>query len=245
MCGIAGFSLVKKDHINGRALSDALLAGIVQRGTDATGAAWTDRSAKRIRVRKAAKHAAKFRATSLMAMDESVQTAVLHTRYATKGSPSNNGNNHPIIVRPIIGVHNGVITNDDDLYLTLLEDRQAEVDSEAAFALLAQYDEPATDMLGMLEGRVALAWLDTRNADRLHLARLEGSPLAVGQTRHGSVIFASTMTLLMAAVRRERIALDWAQDVEEQTYMTATHGRINDCLEVPVAPRLEAAATLW
>ncbi len=69
-----------------------------------------------------------------------------HTRRPTKGSFHNNANNHPIRVGNIVGVHNGTITNDDELFLSM--DRRKDknrkrigsVDSEAIFALLDNID---------------------------------------------------------------------------------------------------------
>ena len=44
MCGIAGFSISDKDHkvIRTRLLSEAMLRQIQVRGTDATGAVWSE-----------------------------------------------------------------------------------------------------------------------------------------------------------------------------------------------------------
>lgn len=232
MCGIAGFSLNPKERLDARALSAALLTEIQVRGRDATGAAWTDRAAKKVRVSKAPIPAPAFTASRLTRMDPDTLTAVLHTRYATKGTPKNNGNNHPIMCKPIVGVHNGIITNDDDLFTVLERDRQAQVDSEAAFALLADADDEPTHVLGDLQGRVALAWLDTRNADRLHLARVEGSPLAVAQTKRGSLVFASTATLLRGALNRLGRTAHWMDEVDEYTYLNATFGRLDEYLPV-------------
>lgn len=232
MCGIAGFSLNPKERLDARALATALLTEIKVRGRDATGAAWTDRDAKKVRVSKAPVPADAFTATRLMRMDPGTLTAVLHTRYATKGSPKNNGNNHPIMCKPIVGVHNGMIRNDDDLFTVIQRERQAQVDSEAAFALLAESEDDPVYTLGDLEGTVALAWLDTRNADRLHLARVEGSPLAVAQTKKGSLVFASTPGLLRAALNRVSLTSTWMDSVDEYTYLNAQFGRLNEYLPV-------------
>lgn len=68
-----------------------------------------------------------------------------HTREPTKGTVDNNDNNHPIVVGDTVGVHNGVISNDDAIFVTLRQEEQAQarigsVDSEAIFALLDQVD---------------------------------------------------------------------------------------------------------
>lgn len=61
-----------------------------------------------------------------------------HCRLKTKGTEINNKNNHPIIYNKVVGIHNGCISNDDELFtiyggkLT----RNGEVDSEIIFALI-------------------------------------------------------------------------------------------------------------
>ncbi|MDX1314403.1 MAG: hypothetical protein R3356_02775, partial [Eudoraea sp.] len=57
-----------------------------------------------------------------------------HCRWPTQGSPSNNLNNHPLVIDNIIGVHNGVITNDYNLFKEFRTlKRLAEVDTEIIF----------------------------------------------------------------------------------------------------------------
>lgn len=67
-----------------------------------------------------------------------------HAREPTKGTTANNFNNHPIIVGNTIGVHNGIIRNDDEIFANLSDQehvlRQGAVDSEAIMALFDQVD---------------------------------------------------------------------------------------------------------
>jgi glucosamine 6-phosphate synthetase-like amidotransferase/phosphosugar isomerase protein len=78
-------------------------------------------------------------------IDEKTVVLMGHTREPTKGTVYNNDNNHPIIVGETVGVHNGVVSNDDAIFVTLMQNDQAQtrigsVDSEAIFALLDQVD---------------------------------------------------------------------------------------------------------
>ena len=50
--------------------------------------------------------------------------ALIHVRDFTKGHPEIEANNHPIRHGAVVGVHNGVVENDDDL-LARLRDRAA------------------------------------------------------------------------------------------------------------------------
>src|SRR5581483_12468880 len=40
---------------------------------------------------------------------------LVHVRDYTKGHPSISANNHPVSHGPVIGIHNGIIVNDDEL----------------------------------------------------------------------------------------------------------------------------------
>jgi len=64
-----------------------------------------------------------------------------HCRYPTQGSASNNENNHPQVVGNIIGIHNGTITNNHDLFESFgkVIERQAEVDTEIIFQLIHHF----------------------------------------------------------------------------------------------------------
>ena len=229
MCGIAGFCLSRDENINARRLSTCLLNQIVSRGEDATGAAWvqSDRGSKKasIAVSKAPVPAYSFD-PYLKQMPATTKRAILHTRWATQGSPQNNLNNHPIVSGKIVGVHNGVLSNDRPIFDYLREARKAQVDSEAAFALLNRTIYSPAQVLQSLKGRASLAWLDARDKRDLHLARVEGSPLAIGTTKAGSLIFASTMTLLVAGCAEAGVDLAWAEDIDPMTYMTIRNGEI-------------------
>lgn len=75
-------------------------------------------------------------------MNTGPQIILGHTRRPTKGTIHNSDNNHPIIVGNIVGIHNGTITNDDEIFLSLerrkdiRRKRVGSVDSESIFALM-------------------------------------------------------------------------------------------------------------
>lgn len=64
-----------------------------------------------------------------------------HTRAQTKGTYENNFNNHPIHSGHTIGVHNGIISNDEYLWRQAGDPlrRKGEVDSEVIFHLIDQF----------------------------------------------------------------------------------------------------------
>lgn len=230
MCGIAGFCLNKDERFNARKVSEILLNEIVIRGEDATGCAWvqpTDSPGGRptIAVSKAPVPADLF-SPYLEKMPTKTQRVILHTRWATQGSPSNNLNNHPIVSGKIVGVHNGHLSNDKAVFKNLRSERRAQVDSEAAFALIDQTKYAPADVLRSLEGRASLAWLDARDKRDLHLARCDGSPLAIGSTVKGSFFFASTRELLERACDKAKVNLAWCEDVLPYTYLRIRNGEI-------------------
>jgi len=235
MCGIAGFCLNKDEHINAKRVSMALLNQIVSRGEDATGAAWvqSDSANKKatIAVSKAPVPAYGFE-QYLSKMPIATKRAILHTRWATQGSPQNNLNNHPIVSGKIVGVHNGVLSNDDNVFEYLREERQAQVDSEAAFALLNRTKYSPANVLRSLKGRAALAWFDARDKRDLHLARVDGSPLAIGATAKGSLFFASTMPLLVNACADAKVDLSWCEEIAPLTYLRIRNGEIIDLADI-------------
>lgn len=244
MCGIAGFCL--NPHSSERlpapaVISNALLLEIESRGKDSTGYAWASRTFTRIDMRKKAIRAKRFIETgNTNAIPLNAATGILHTRYATKGTPQNSRNNHPIRQGSVVGVHNGHLSNDDALFNHLNVERFGQVDSEAAMALIAHGQGHITERLPMLQGNAALAWLDGRDAKQkrgpiLHLARVSSSPLAVGQTRGGSLLFASTMGLLHKACERLNVDLKWEWDCEEGTYLQVQGGKVTtfDTFTVP------------
>lgn len=231
MCGIAGFCLSPEETgVDARNLSMCLLTQIQSRGRDATGAAWVNKSDPKtkktsITVSKAPVPASRFE-QYLGQMGKGTRRAILHTRWATKGSPQNNLNNHPIVSGKIVGVHNGVLTNDDAVFNYLAEERKAQVDSEAAFALLNRTVYEPIEVLASLQGRAALAWLDARDKRDLHLARVSESPLAIGQTAMGSLVFASTMTLLAEACDDAKLEMAWIENIQPMTYLRIRNGEI-------------------
>lgn len=82
----------------------------------------------------------KFEET-LSKIGPSTNFIMLHSRMASVGGNENNLNNHPIITAPVIGIHNGTLSNDSQLFRTYASRFKPEgtVDSEVIFRLLDMY----------------------------------------------------------------------------------------------------------
>src|SRR4249920_3461026 len=112
MCGIAGYSLSSDSPIGRTLAAQALLAGIAERGADAVGYAYRAGDG-RVEVTKLRGGASAL--LDELAVPQVASQAILHVRDFTKGHPDIHVNNHPVRHRTVVGVHNGVIANDDDL----------------------------------------------------------------------------------------------------------------------------------
>jgi glucosamine 6-phosphate synthetase-like amidotransferase/phosphosugar isomerase protein len=239
MCGICGASLAARDAAEVQSLARDLLLGIEERGRHATGLAWE--SDGDVWIDKAAISATTF--TARMPNMGTTRAFLGHTRWASQGSPSNPLNNHPIDADGVVGIHNGVLSNDDDIFGLLGPNlRRGEVDSEAIFALLRHGELPVEEALPLLHGSAAIAWLDTVSPNVVHLARVSSSPVTVGITRAGSVLFSSTISCLK---RVQRLVGDFESiyALEEGTYLALYEGEIVDIRTFEVCERYALTAT--
>src|SRR5206468_9127883 len=115
----------------------------------------------------------------------------------TKGHPSLAANNHPVRHGSVVGIHNGIIKNDDELFQThriARAEPEMTVDSEIIFALAERSHGRTADALRQLHGSMATAWLDEGRPELL-LARGLGRPLWLGHTK-SELFFASTRVAL-------------------------------------------------
>ena len=223
MCGIAGYSLSGSSALARRLTAQALLAAIAERGADAAGYAYGAGSgAARV-------HKQRSGASALLdhvEVPRSATEVLLHVRDYTKGHPRIEANNHPIRHGAVVGVHNGIIFNDDEVLAAHgLERAEPEmtVDSEAIFALA---DETHSDprALEELRGSMAAAWIDERRPGTVFLARGVGRPLWLGEGRHAAV-FASTRRALEIVERYAGLGLR-KSEVGEGTLVTLSRGRV-------------------
>jgi glucosamine 6-phosphate synthetase-like amidotransferase/phosphosugar isomerase protein len=223
VCGIAGYSLSPKSSVERTLAAQALLAGIAERGADAAGYAYRTPGDGRVRGHKQRSGASAL----LNSLDLPLETseALLHVRDYTKGHPTIEANNHPIRHGAVVGIHNGVIFNDEEILDRYGFERakpEMTVDSEAIFAL-AEHSEGRARPLEELRGSMACAWLDERRPDVLFVARGAARPLWIGAGRH-ECFFASTPQTLELVERYTGLRLR-KREVREGTLVALACGR--------------------
>lgn len=134
-------------------------------------------------------------------LDDDIIQVLLHTRAATKGSPRENKNNHPMYAGKSAVIHNGVIGNDDELFRTLDLERKADTDSDILRAIIDRdgITDKTIQHLNKLRGSIALAAIHPEQPGRMLLGR-SGSPLTFGSTPD-FFAFASEKNVIHRAMR--------------------------------------------
>lgn len=139
-----------------------------------------------------------------------------HCRMVTNGAEIVPGNNHPILTRGTVGIHNGIVTNDDLLWRENPElTREHETDSEVLFQLI----DRRTAENGALTAGVAKTFSEIEGAASIAFLRTD-SPVLGLATNVGSLhfvhdggglfLFASEAYILNGFLRsqRRRLGLD-------------------------------------
>src|SRR5438046_2735310 len=206
MCGIGGYSLSPRSAVDRTLAAQSLLAGIAERGADAVGYAYRSPDDAYPVVTKQRTPASEL--LDRISVPQTATELLVHVRDYTKGHPSISANNHPVRHGPVVGIHNGIILNDDELLAPrpcARSEARMTVDSEAIFALAAHSGNDPS-VLETLDGSFATAWLDARVAGTVFVARGAGRPLWLGGGRH-ELCFASTRQAPEVVERYARVKL--------------------------------------
>jgi glucosamine 6-phosphate synthetase-like amidotransferase/phosphosugar isomerase protein len=224
MCGIAGYSLRSRSGVERTLAAQALLAAIAERGADAVGYAYRSRDDTYATVVKQRTPASKL--LERVSVPAEANQLLVHVRDYTKGHPSIAANNHPVRHGPVVGIHNGIIVNDDEVlapHSCARAEPRMTVDSEAIFAVAAHSRNDA-HALEHLRGAMATSWLDEREPGVVFLARGSGRPLWIGEGRDG-VFFASTRVALEVVERYCALKLR-KRELREGTWLALEDGQI-------------------
>jgi glucosamine 6-phosphate synthetase-like amidotransferase/phosphosugar isomerase protein len=224
MCGIAGYSLRPGSTLERTLAAQALLAAIAERGADAVGYAYRGPRDRYATVVKQRTPASQF--LDRVSVPDEANQLLVHVRDYTKGHPSISANNHPVRHGPVVGIHNGIILNDDELlapHSCARAEPRMTVDSEAIFAIAAHSQNDAR-ALERLRGAMATSWLDEREPGTVFVARGSGRPLWVGDARD-AVFFASTR-LALEVVERYCSVRVRKRELRAGTLLALADGRI-------------------
>ena len=223
MCGIAGYSLSSRSEVKRTLAAQALLAGIAERGADAVGYAYASPGSTPVVTKQQTPASLLLEQISI---PEEATEALIHVRDYTKGHPSIEANNHPVRHGPVVGIHNGIILNDDELlapHSCARTEPRMTVDSEAIFALAAHSRNDAR-ALEELTGSLAAAWLDARTPGTIFLARGAARPLWTGRGKN-ELFFASTRTALEVVEVYANVKLR-KREVRMGTLLALADGRV-------------------
>jgi glucosamine 6-phosphate synthetase-like amidotransferase/phosphosugar isomerase protein len=224
MCGIAGYSLSSNSRVDRTLAAQALLAGIAERGADAVGYAYRGPGDAYPVVTKQRTPASLL--LEQIRVPAHATELLVHVRDYTKGHPSIPANNHPVRHGPVVGIHNGIVLNDDELlsdFSCARAEPRMTVDSEAIFALAA-HSENDPNALEALTGAMASAWLDQREPGVVFAARGVGRPLWLGRGRE-EIFFASTRAALGLVSEYLGVRVR-ATEVRDGTFFALQAGRV-------------------
>jgi glucosamine 6-phosphate synthetase-like amidotransferase/phosphosugar isomerase protein len=224
MCGIAGYSLSDRSSVDRTLAAQALLAAIAERGADAVGYAYRRAGEAEANVLK--QRTAASQLLTRIAVPAGATQLLVHVRDYTKGHPSIPANNHPVRHGAVVGIHNGIIVNDDEVLAEhgcARRENGMTVDSEAIFALAAHASGDAR-ALERLRGSMASAWMDERRPDTVFVARGVARPVWIGSGR-AETFFASTRLALEVVERYAGVKLT-KRELAEGTLVALEKGRL-------------------
>jgi glucosamine 6-phosphate synthetase-like amidotransferase/phosphosugar isomerase protein len=189
MCGVFGF-VANGDRGPSLKMLRLLAKETQSRGRHAFGLAYVNHDDETVRTWKAPGDADQH----LAQLDEVANARIVigHCRWATHGSPDDNGNNHPHEIRKSGGwlVHNGVVRNYREIVKACGARMRTECDSESLAILLGKLNGSVSRRLAKMaelsSGVLAVLSIMPGDDGRLRLGAVRrGNPLHYAVSRHG------------------------------------------------------------
>lgn len=215
MCGIVGMSFREGVTLRSawknelRECFSEMLVKAQRRGSGATGVVLMSKESGKPKatVFRAPLPATDFIKTDdykklISRLDGNSLSIIGHTRAVTTGPAENNRNNHPHIHGPIIGVHNGGITNHEKLwnkYAAYMKPK-GECDSEVFFALVnrkitalgMKTEDAMAEAAGESKGWWAFVLVNAKDPGKIYILRDSGTALDLAWWKSGgTALFAS------------------------------------------------------
>jgi len=216
MCGIFGIVAPGDTIITGKQvknIADALFTLSESRGKESSGLAILSHDA--ITVYKSQLPASTFIHLpvyqQLIASADPPFAVIGHARLVTNGPSERNCNNQPVIKDGIVGIHNGIIVNDAELWKKFPSLKQKyEVDTEVLLSMTRHFlnkglstPQAIENVFRMIEGAASIAFLFSEQ-NVLILATNTGS-LYVAQAQNHVVVFASERFILEQLIQRHPV----------------------------------------
>lgn len=146
---------------------------------------------------------------------------IAHARLVTNGSQENNNNNQPVIKDNCVAVHNGIITNVEDLWKKYsgILNRELEVDTEFFLSLHQYYVDikgddvisAAKKTLQEIEGTVSMAVM-YKHLPYLMLVTNNGSLYFTMNAKKDLLLFASERYILNSVIEKFSLKNEWQLD---------------------------------
>ncbi len=231
MCGIFGISVCKSEKSDARGVGhivDALFVLSESRGKEAAGIAVD--SGRNLRVFKEAVPASTmirsreykefFAEASAWPDDPKRNLAVIgHSRLVTNGNSGISDNNQPVVSGGIVGVHNGIIVNDAELWKAHANlKRSSDVDTEVLLAIVREKITSGTNVSNAvaqgfdeIDGAASVALL-FGDYDVLLLATNNGSHYYVYDDASKALVFSSERLILESLFKRVKSVRDLFAD---------------------------------
>jgi hypothetical protein len=138
-----------------------------------------------------------------------------HARLVTTGTQQSNENNQPVIKDGAVGIHNGIIVNDDEIWKRFSEmNRQYNVDTEVILSLIQMYNKKESlasaiqDTYSNLEGTASIGVLFKDN-NQLAIATNNGSLYFCTNNAGKLFMFASEKYILNKIILDEKFMGLW------------------------------------
>lgn len=187
MCGLAGMFIEPRqrsrdDVLRLRALFYGILSSMDSRGGDGCGVAVINQNGEVVRhtrlpmVEASEAYFDREFADTLAQINDDTRCIIGHTRLATQGSKALDVNFHPFVTKNVVGAHNGMFYNWDEIIAHFNLTPEGDCDSEPVFHLmdLMSGNRPLNvdiinTALKCMEGVYALTLQDLREPDAVWL----------------------------------------------------------------------------
>lgn len=226
MCGLCGWigaaDISKEQRLKRSRALEGLLVANSERGKDASGVCMFYEQGKETLYKRAVPSTKLVHDEALHAITRAPDAtiAIGHTRLGTMGENVDK-NAHPFTENHIIGAHNGMVYNYNELeYLTAEKRGPVRVDSQVIFRMLSEIPsegEAIAEMLPMIHGSLALTWVDTREPTVLWAFK-HSNPLSIVVVDSARTAFWSSEYRHLATVMQTAYGDTWwSVKVEEDT----------------------------